>query len=168
MTDSNNTMTQARQLYQTVRMLRNRLGHEFAARQRGGGTLCPDLTFTQCNVVMAVQEMGELSLKELADVLHVSRPSASTMVDRLVEMGFLIREQAEVDRREVRIRLSEEGYLQFQQLEEEILCYITELLTKLGPAYSAQWCDVYSRVREIIEAEKSADTTPISTKDSLA
>lgn len=161
-------MTQARQLYQTVRMLRNRLGHEFAARQRAGGAICPDLTFTQGNVVMAVQERGELSLKELADVLHVSRPSASTMVDRLVEMGLLAREQAEADRREVRIRLSDNGFLQFQQLEEEILRYITELLSKLGPEYTDQWCDVYSRVREIIQAEDSADAPPISTKDSLA
>lgn len=161
-------MTQARQLYQTVRMLRNRLGHEFAARQRGDGAQCPDLTFTQCNVVMAVQEQGELSLTELADLLHVSRPSASTMVDRLVEMGLLLREQAEVDRREVRIRLSENGYRQFQQMEEEILCYITELLSKLGPVYSAQWCDVYAKVREIIQAEKPGDATSISTKDTLA
>jgi DNA-binding MarR family transcriptional regulator len=157
--DNDDIKAQARQLYQTVRMLKDRLGHKFSSRQREAGVPCVDLTFAQSNVLIAVQEQGELSLKELADALHVSRPSASTMVERLVDMGMLMREQSKLDRREVRIRISETGQVHFRQMEEEILEYITELLTKLGPEYATQWCDVYSRLREIIRAEKAAETT---------
>ncbi|MCF6287097.1 MAG: MarR family transcriptional regulator, partial [Candidatus Hydrogenedentes bacterium] len=128
MTTDDNMKDQARQLYQTVRMLKDRLGHKFSCRHREAGVPCADLTFAQSNVLIVVQEQGELSLKELADALHVFRPSASTMVDRLVEMGALTREQSKIDRREVRIRLSEAGRERFREMEEEMLEYITELL----------------------------------------
>jgi DNA-binding MarR family transcriptional regulator len=165
--NDDNTKDQARQLYQTVRMLKDRLGHKFSSRHRESGVPCADLTFAQSNVLIVVQEQGELSLKELADALHVSRPSASTMVDRLVEMGALAREQSKVDRREVRIRLSETGQERFRQMEEEMLGYITELLTKVGPEYAAQWCDVYAKVREIIQAERAMEAAGPDVKDSL-
>ena len=107
---------------------------------------------------MAIAEREELSLKDLADTLQVSPPSASAMVDRLVEMGLLVREQSTIDRREVRIRLTEAGKVHFDEMEAQILEYFAELLTKLGPAYSAQWCDVYRHIREIIQMEESLES----------
>ena len=165
MVDNESTKEQARQLYQTVRMLKDRLGHKFSCRQREAEVPCGDLTFAQSNVLIVIEEKGELSLKELADALHVSRPSASTMVDRLVEMGALVREQSKKDRREVRIRLSESGQLQFRQMEEEILEYITGMLGKLGPSYAAQWCEVYAKIREIIQAERASEAAAPNPKD---
>ena len=167
MPDHDDTKAQARQLYQTVRMLKDRLGHKFSSRQREAGVPCVDLTFAQSNVLIVVQEQGELSLKELADALHVSRPSASTMVERLVDMGMLVREQSKQDRREVRIRISESGQVQFREMEEDILEYITEILRTLGPDYAAQWCEVYGKIREIIQAEKIAEAAKASLRDSI-
>jgi len=153
------TTDQARGIYRTVRMLKDRLCQNFEvrARNRGLDRQGCDITFAQGNALMAISERGEVSLKELADMLHVSPPSASAMVDRLVEMGLLEREQSKVDRREVRIHLSGEGALQFQEMEAQILDYIAELLAKLGPEDSARWCDVYARIREIIALEKSLE-----------
>ena len=153
------TTEQARGIYRTVRMLKDRLCQKFEVRARNRGVEehgC-DITFAQSNALMAISERGEVSLKELAEILHVSPPSASAMVDRLVEMGLLEREQSTVDRREVRIHLSGEGAYQFQEMEAQILEYIADLLAKLGPEDSARWCDVYARIREIIVSEKSLE-----------
>ena len=146
-------------------MLKDRVGRKFTSRHRGGDAICSELTFAQSNVLMVVHEKGVLSLKELADALHVSRPSASAMVDKLVEMEVLEREQSQIDRREVRIRVSKSGQLNFCQMEEEILQYITDLLIKLGPDYAAQWCDVYAQIRKIVQAEMLAEATASDTKD---
>lgn len=149
------TKAQARQLYRTVRLLKSRMCQCFEARER-----CQeapghrsDITFAQFNVLLAIEERGEVSLKELADVLHVSPPSASSMVDRLVEMGIVVREQSVIDRREVRIRLSGDSVVRFEAMEAEILQYIADLLGKLGPRHAAQWCEVYARIHEIVELE---------------
>lgn len=163
------TQTQAREIYRTVRVLKDRLCHKFQERARdsNGTDLGNELTFVQTNVLMAIDERGDLSIKELADVLHVTAPSASAMVDRLVEMGMLIREQSQHDRREVRVRLSETGGIHFQDMERQILDYIRALLIQLGPSCSAQWCDVYARIRDIIAAEMRSEAVPLVKKEGV-
>jgi len=163
------TKDQARSIYRTVRMLKDRLCNRFelSARSIGEeGARC-DITFAQCNALMAIAERVEVSLKELADILHVSPPSASAMVDRLVEMGMLEREQSKLDRREVRIRLSARGTLHYQEMEVQILAYISELLGKLGPAYASQWCDVYAQIREIIQLEETLSSPHTVEEDAV-
>ncbi|MBL7645158.1 MAG: MarR family transcriptional regulator [Candidatus Hydrogenedentes bacterium] len=166
---SDPTQTQAREIYRTVRLLKDRLCHKFQARAREGGSseVGNELTFVQSNVLMAIDERGELSVKELADALHVTPPSASAMVDRLVELGMVIREQSQQDRREVRIRLSETGAVHFQEMEGQILEYISALLIQLGPSCSAQWCEVYARIREIIAAEMRSELGPLVKKEGV-
>lgn len=163
------TQAQAREIYRTVRLLKARLCQKFQGRTRVVGDLdgCNDLTFVQSNVLMAIEERGELSVKELADTLHVSRPSASVMVDRLVDMGLLVREQSKKDRREVRIRLSDPGLVQFQEMERQVLEYISALLIQLGPAFSEQWCDVYARLRDVIAAEKRSEAVQLAKKEGV-
>ncbi len=163
------TQVQAREIYRTVRLLKGRLCRKFQGRTRVASGLdgCNELTFVQSNVLMAIEERGELSVKELADMLHVSRPSASVMVDRLVDMGLLVREQSQKDRREVRIRLSDPGLVRFQEMERQVLEYISALLVQLGPDFSAQWCDVYARIREVIAAEKRSEAVQLAKKEGV-
>ena len=44
-----------------------------------------DLSITQLNAVKIIWDSGEMTMSELADNLGVSPPSASVLVDRLVE-----------------------------------------------------------------------------------
>jgi DNA-binding MarR family transcriptional regulator len=166
---SDPTQAQAREIYRTIRVLKDRLCHKFQARARetSGTDACCELTFVQSNVMMAIEERGELSIKELADTLHVSRPSASAMVDRLVEMGMLVREQSQLDRREVRVRLSPSGAVHFQEMERQILEYISALLVQLGPSCSTQWCEVYARIRDIIAMEKATEAAYYEKKEGV-
>lgn len=155
------TTDQARELYRTVHMLRTLLARKYSRKMKleGAKPVCADLTFPQSNVLLVLREKGgEMTIKDLAFALGVSPPSASTMVDRLVEMGMLTREQSHVDRREVCVRLSEMGSETFCAMEEEILQVIVGLLKELGPEYSRQWCEVYGRIREIISTQEANDS----------
>ncbi|MBV9805454.1 MAG: MarR family transcriptional regulator, partial [Solirubrobacterales bacterium] len=51
----------------------------------------------------------ELTLKEAAELVHVSLPAASRMVDDLVRRGFAQRREDEEDRRMKRVCLSDGG-----------------------------------------------------------
>jgi len=160
---------QARDIYRTVRLLKERVCHQFesCSRDKEGSGGCIDITFAQANALMVIAERREVSLREFADILHVSPPSASTMVDRLVETGLVVREQSTIDRREVRIRLSDQGKEQFEMMEAQILQYISGLLTRLGPKYAEQWCDVYRRISEIIAAELNSESIREADKDAV-
>lgn len=161
-------LNQARDLHRTVRMVQAQLVRRFNSRPRlsNGQTCCTDLTLPQCNALMAVREAGEMSIKELSEALQVSSPSASAMVERLVEMNMLEREQSKVDRREVRVRVSEEGLADMDAMEAYVLESIVELLEQIGPEYSRMWCDVYARIREVFSEERQHETVSHGTTES--
>jgi|HubBroStandDraft_1064217.scaffolds.fasta_scaffold78259_2 DNA-binding MarR family transcriptional regulator len=84
-----------------------------AVRPTGLGTLDPALrellantTFRQHEVLRLLAAQGPLAMHELAQLLGVSRSSATEVVDRLVAHGLLERRQDPIDRRTVHVALT--------------------------------------------------------------
>jgi len=156
MTDET-TLDQARLIHRSLMVFRKRMvaRHLSGADQRGQGCGC-DLTLAQMNMVMLVHEHGQMTLKDLAEALRVSPPSASAMVDRLVETGVLTREQNRADRREVIIRTAASAATDIQAAERQALGAIVEVLEKLGSGYAKAWCDIQCHVMRVLEEEFAA------------
>lgn len=148
---------QARYLFDTVRMLKTRVCASHAAlsscTSKSGEV--HELTIPQMDMLHRIRESGSATIKELAESLSVSAPSASTMVERLVEMGVATREQSRVDRREVVVRVAPAGEHTLAVLEKRILESFVELLHGIGPEYAQMWCDVYKRIREVLQEEQA-------------
>jgi DNA-binding MarR family transcriptional regulator len=108
-------------------------------------------------MLLTVRERGQVTIKELAEALQVSAPSASAMVDRLVEMGALTREQNPNDRREVAVALSPQAQQVTAMMEEGLLGGIVDLIEKLGPEYAAMWCKVYDKIGKILAKNEEHD-----------
>ena len=108
-----------------------------------------ELTPPQMHTLMAIRVRGSLTVKGLADAMQVSAPSASAMVERLVELGAVTREQNHEDRREVLVQLTPRAAETLEQLDEHIMESLAELLAKLGPEYAEKWCDVCRRILEV-------------------
>ncbi len=148
----------AREIFRTIQMLKERMVRCFEGMPRDSVARrrAPDITFPQWNAMTVLEELREATIKELAERLQVSPPSASVMVDRLVELGLVTREQRKNDRRAVRIILSREGATVLKEMETEMLKNIEGLMEKIGGDMTAQWCAVYAVIREVIEAEARA------------
>jgi len=151
-------LEQARTIYEAIRLLRNWISARHVCRmaRHGRKPPCLDLTTPQMNTLMAIRERGQVTIKELAAALHVSAPSASTMVDRLVDMGLLTRQQSRVDRRAVVVRIPPMIARSLERAEKEFLQSLTELLRRVGPEYATRWCDVYGRVRDVLKEETAS------------
>ena len=158
----------ARFIFDTLRAIRLRLipRHLTAALDDNGApedAPSHELTMPQFNALVAVRDRGQVTIKELALAQGVSASSASTMVDRLVEMLMVTRRQSDADRREVVVRLTPEGEQAICALESVFLHGIGELLERLGPEYAEKWVDVYARIREILDDDAEpagAEPTP--------
>jgi len=145
---------QAREIYKTVQLLKAKLARRYAAlREDVVHSAFHELTMPQCNVLTVVRERGAVTIKELAEALQVSPPSASAMVDRLVDLGMVIREQSQVDRREVLVRTSPHGEKAIAGFEEEMLSTLGEILHQVGPETAQLWCEVYQRIRLVLEGD---------------
>ena len=125
-----------------------------------------DLSVAQMHVIRVIRSHGELAMSELAEQMDVSPPSASAMVDRLVEKGVLCREHSMEDRRKVVVRISPEAERMAEEVEAGILQLFIDLVEKLGPDTAAQWCRVLERVKTVLgqDAGKSVaiSVTPLA------
>lgn len=154
---------QARIIHRTIRMLQERLVRKHLERHRaadGAADLCASLTFPQFNMLMALRDLGSVPLKELAEALQVSAPSASTMVDRLVDLGVVDREPHPEDRRAVLLRLNAAGRDALGEMEEALLGEITHFFGRIGPDLSGKWVEIYARIAELIKEEDAAERRP--------
>jgi len=113
-----------------------------------------DLSISQLHVVRMVWENGELSMRELADRMAVSPPSASAMVDRLVEKNVLCREHSTEDRRKVVVQVSPQAVEKAQAIEASIINLFVDLVQKIGPETAQKWCEVLENVKTAL-AEKA-------------
>lgn len=151
-----NVTQQARYIFGVAKMLRH---HVFSSltRVKGGVKECEhgDLSLAQMNLILAVRTRSEVTLTELAEILGVSPPSVSVMVERLVEKGLLIRERATSDRRKVGIQVSPDADHHIAEMEERMIATFVELLEELGPETAGTWHEVLERVEQILLQRQS-------------
>ena len=68
-----------------------------------------ELTFAQAKALILLAANKALTVSQLGRLLSVGNPTASTLVQQLVERGLVTRTENESDRRQTLVRLSEWG-----------------------------------------------------------
>jgi DNA-binding MarR family transcriptional regulator len=96
---------------------------------------------------------------ELAELLNVSAPSASTMVERLVERSVLVRKPDPADRRKVIVTVSPDMVAIAEQIEKEIFGAFVDLVNKVGPDVADDWCQVLDRITEVLDSDMQSSQT---------
>ena len=91
------------------------------------------ITQTQLIVLFSVHSRKQCPMKNLADYMHISMPTISGIVDRLVQAGYLERFTDSNDRRQVMVRLSAQGQ---------------KLIIKVKSMISSRWQEVLSELNQ--------------------
>ena len=68
-----------------------------------------ELTFAQARALIILAAHKALSVSQLARLLAIGNPAASTLVQQLVKRELITRTENETDRRQTVVRLSEQG-----------------------------------------------------------
>lgn len=107
--------------------------HDFVryAKQQG-------LSMTQVAVLFKIHHHGAVNVTEIGEHLGVSSPAASQLLERLVQMGLVAREEDPTDRRLKRIALTEQGEAAFREGLRAREKWLDELVDRLSPAEQAQ------------------------------
>ncbi len=92
----------------------------------------PKATMPQMRV-LHMASLGRPTLSDVAEALRVTRPTATRLVDGLVQRGWLIREPDPKDRRRIRLRTTPEGEAIRSQVQEVVLQAVAEKLKDLSP-----------------------------------
>jgi DNA-binding MarR family transcriptional regulator len=107
-------------------------------------------TLPQVRAMLMLHMGGPSTLKQLATALNISHPSASQMVDRLVDMGCVLRQQNPEDRRQIVLELSDTAQECVQAHEEAIVNQIKTLLLQMKPEFVDRWVELAEYMNEIL------------------
>jgi DNA-binding MarR family transcriptional regulator len=140
--------TNGRKIHEWVFQLENRY-----MVKSGIGKTFGEFSFAQMRAIKFVKAKRQVSITELAELLQVSAPSASTMVERLVEKDVLVREPDPQDRRKVIVTISPDMISITEQIEKEIFSSFVDLVDKVGPEIADDWCRVINRIGEVLDHE---------------
>lgn len=95
--------------------------------------LTTGLTMAQLRALMALSDSGHLSVGQLAERLNIGMPSASSIVDRLVEEGLADRHQDPDDRRRIVVRPTEKGSASIDRMRQGPREVLEALIKRLTP-----------------------------------
>jgi DNA-binding MarR family transcriptional regulator len=90
------------------------------------------LTSSQLEVLHCVGEKGNPTMKEIANSLHITPPSVTSIVESLCEKNFLKRETYKKDRRIVRIIITPKALKLFSSFKNKKLTILKNLFLKLN------------------------------------
>ncbi len=116
------------------------------------------VTPNQRAVIMAVLHEGPVAMSELARKLSISPSSATELVDRLVDHGWVQRRTAPNDRRAVVIDLTPRARSMAQEVRSLVQRGVAELLRPLG---DAELSGLVATLRLLVAAEPSPEREPM-------
>ena len=106
------------------------------------------VTMAQAKVLYVVLAAGRLRMSELAGRLGIGPSSASEIVERLVELGYLDRADDHDDRRQVVVTVTPEGAALLERFRELNQRQLREMLGRLDAgelAVVAESLDIFHR-----------------------
>jgi len=110
-----------------------------------------DITMPQLKILVALYIKGSTRMSNLAADLQVTMATATGLVDRLVERGYLTRESLAEDRRVVLCRLSDSGQKIVSGIWESAAKRCRELLDALDTDHIQMLLEVLNTMLESAE-----------------
>lgn len=147
--DSHSTLDVARHFFEVLPPL----WHGMSMSLRYGGDEGGQVTFPQIRA-MAILRHKPASLNDLATAHEVSPATMSRMISTLVERGWVRRDVAAEDRRQVRLTLTEAGIASMDAIGSRNLEYLSELLSDLSPSELAELERSLQALARIVKARR--------------
>ncbi|NJC97967.1 MAG: hypothetical protein C3F07_08110 [Anaerolineales bacterium] len=114
------------------------------------------LSIHQVSLMMQLNYRGACGMSEISERFNVTPAAASQLVDKLVQSGYIQREEDPNDRRAKLLNLTDRGRKLIHQGMEERYRWVDELTQKLTEEERAQISealDIMTRVATDLEAE---------------
>lgn len=120
---------QAQQLHQAL----TRLVQQYQFRDRND-ICCYGISVSQCHTLEVLEAHGTISMRTLAEHLHLAVSTVTRVVDQLVAKGLTERRTGETDRRVCEVALTPQGTVLLRTIQDELIAREQAVLERLPSA----------------------------------
>ncbi|AIQ34558.1 MULTISPECIES: MarR family winged helix-turn-helix transcriptional regulator [unclassified Paenibacillus] len=113
------------------------------------------------------EEQRGVMISRLSDLLQISRPTATQMVNSLEEKGYVVRTTSDTDRRVVYIALTNEGEQIYDSQMATYSGILSEVMEKVGKKEIDQLIFLCDRFQEAVHEVRSRQLFNSSDEDPL-
>ncbi len=99
-------------------------------------------------VVKTVEDYGTMHVTEIGDMLLISKPQMTRLIDELIDLGMVERQPDETDRRKININLTEKGRETVEQFRDTIKGVIK---TRLSPLPEKDLVELSAALKQVLE-----------------
>jgi DNA-binding MarR family transcriptional regulator len=110
------------------------------------------ISMAQLHIMYMVQRSGEMTMSQLADVLNVSLSSATGLIDRLEERGYIERDRVPTDRRVVIVRVTSSGATMLAEVDALSDNLMRSVLERLPVSQLGAVARAVSALRDAVDA----------------
>lgn len=109
------------------------------------------LRIPQYRLLDLLASMGTATVTEMSDALHITRASASVMINDLIRSGSMMTDENPSDRRSFHIRLTEHGLQRLQSARSDLAVLTDKLSRRYPEAMIHSLNDFAQRARNVRE-----------------
>jgi DNA-binding MarR family transcriptional regulator len=124
--------------------------------------LCKELapgnvSFPQFFLLAALDHKEILTMSAIAQKMGHTSAAASGLVDRLENLGFVVRSSAREDRRKVMVCITEKGSALVRRIREEMVGNLMKVMAHLTPGEQKAWLQIYTKIYNYCQAKEDPD-----------
>lgn len=112
------------------------------------------LTKHHLNYLQAIAEMGNPTFGELAAALNVTKPSVTSIVNKLMSVDFISKTQSKDDKRIFYIRLTKKGKRVMESYNKAYSSFLSVLVNTLEPAEMETLDKLVHKLSDQIDSEE--------------
>ncbi|MBF0288536.1 MAG: MarR family transcriptional regulator [SAR324 cluster bacterium] len=112
------------------------------------------LTGPQLMIMQAIDKLGDVTIGSIARHANLSQATVTSILDRLVKRGLVIRTRSESDKRVVHAQLTSEGQMSLEQAPTLFQDDFMQCFQKLKDWEQSQIISSVQRLAEMMDAEE--------------
>jgi DNA-binding MarR family transcriptional regulator len=110
------------------------------------------ISSTHLHVLFLLESEGPMAMSRLAELLDVSLPNVTGIVDRMAERGFVERDREAEDRRVVTIRAAKAGLEAVEEMDQIRRRTVGSIIARLTPEQQRRALQTFTELRAAAES----------------
>ncbi len=109
-----------------------------------------NVSFAQFSLLGYLGQEDTLTMSQIAKKMGHTTAAATGLVDRLEGMKYIQRLGDPADRRKVLVKITRKGSALVQDIQQDLVCNLSDVLDILAPEEQAMWLQIYRKIFDYV------------------